>query len=391
MRVDKRINESEHVVGEIKAGKKGVLNGKQDSASIGEKGSAESVSAVSGEIVMEKISNNVEENINKDRIMVEVISAEFIEQESWKVVMDEMRKKMDNLITLQAALRSCWLSQPISMDCIQVMVDSFCNGTRGRPSRGGLPPLTVKGAFGAFRSRSGTWTLLAQTLNLETRTSQYEADRRSGSYTRVLGRRDYRDEGLKTKERERGSPVKEHRQVVFYISEMSPGSSTESYPAFAHIGLRENPGKNLNQISFSLFSNSLVAVVKMVTDQQKAFCVLEYQSTQSIITVQRAFRRQYKGDPPTHQSILLWYRQLKDKGCLCKGKSSGRSGVSAEKVERIREAFARSPQKSTRRASRELDIPHATVWKILRKRLRQKAYRVQMLQHLRPNDLVVRN
>ncbi|KAJ4436812.1 hypothetical protein ANN_16944 [Periplaneta americana] len=30
---------------------------------------------------------------------------------------------------------------------------------------------------------------------------------------------------------------------------MSPGSSTESYPAIAHIGLRENPGKNLNQIS----------------------------------------------------------------------------------------------------------------------------------------------
>ncbi|KAJ4433671.1 hypothetical protein ANN_15981 [Periplaneta americana] len=30
---------------------------------------------------------------------------------------------------------------------------------------------------------------------------------------------------------------------------MSPGSSTESYPAFAHIGLRESPGKNLNQIT----------------------------------------------------------------------------------------------------------------------------------------------
>ncbi|KAJ4443380.1 hypothetical protein ANN_05048 [Periplaneta americana] len=28
---------------------------------------------------------------------------------------------------------------------------------------------------------------------------------------------------------------------------MSPGSSTESYPAFARIGLRENLGKNLNQ------------------------------------------------------------------------------------------------------------------------------------------------
>ncbi|KAJ4437673.1 hypothetical protein ANN_17818 [Periplaneta americana] len=29
---------------------------------------------------------------------------------------------------------------------------------------------------------------------------------------------------------------------------MSPGSNTESYPAFSHIGLRETPGKNLNQI-----------------------------------------------------------------------------------------------------------------------------------------------
>ncbi|KAJ4446752.1 hypothetical protein ANN_13449 [Periplaneta americana] len=30
---------------------------------------------------------------------------------------------------------------------------------------------------------------------------------------------------------------------------MSPGSSTDSYPAFAHIGLRENSGKNLNQVT----------------------------------------------------------------------------------------------------------------------------------------------
>ncbi|KAJ4447114.1 hypothetical protein ANN_09114 [Periplaneta americana] len=31
--------------------------------------------------------------------------------------------------------------------------------------------------------------------------------------------------------------------------EVSPGSSTESRPAFARIGLRENPGKNLNQVT----------------------------------------------------------------------------------------------------------------------------------------------
>ncbi|KAJ4428763.1 hypothetical protein ANN_25756 [Periplaneta americana] len=31
--------------------------------------------------------------------------------------------------------------------------------------------------------------------------------------------------------------------------EINPVSSTESYPAFARIGLRENPGRNLNQIT----------------------------------------------------------------------------------------------------------------------------------------------
>ncbi|KAJ4450788.1 hypothetical protein ANN_02218 [Periplaneta americana] len=35
---------------------------------------------------------------------------------------------------------------------------------------------------------------------------------------------------------------------------MSTGSSTESYPTFAHIGLRENPGKNLNQDSNSEYN-----------------------------------------------------------------------------------------------------------------------------------------
>ncbi|KAJ4439156.1 hypothetical protein ANN_15113 [Periplaneta americana] len=39
--------------------------------------------------------------------------------------------------------------------------------------------------------------------------------------------------------------------VDMYVCEMSPGSSTENYPVFARIGLRENPGKNLNQVTCS--------------------------------------------------------------------------------------------------------------------------------------------
>ncbi|KAJ4434595.1 hypothetical protein ANN_23157 [Periplaneta americana] len=39
------------------------------------------------------------------------------------------------------------------------------------------------------------------------------------------------------------------RSISDNAGEMSPGSNTESYPAFARIGLRENPGKNLNQVT----------------------------------------------------------------------------------------------------------------------------------------------
>ncbi|KAJ4450346.1 hypothetical protein ANN_01766 [Periplaneta americana] len=44
--------------------------------------------------------------------------------------------------------------------------------------------------------------------------------------------------------------------------EMSPESNTESYPAFAHIGLRENPGKNLNQ-SLMLAGNEFQSLVRI--------------------------------------------------------------------------------------------------------------------------------
>ena len=125
---------------------------------------------------------------------------------------------------------------------------------------------------------------------------------------------------------------------------------------------------------------------EMEAKREKSFCVLEYAKCSSVTAVQRSFRRQYGKEPPCKQSILRWYRQFKDTGCLCKGKSTGRPHVSDATVERVRESFVRSPKKSTNRASRELGIPQQTVWKILRRRLEFKPYRVQLLQHLTPDD-----
>lgn len=126
----------------------------------------------------------------------------------------------------------------------------------------------------------------------------------------------------------------------------------------------------------------------MATKQQKAFCVLEFGRTQSIITVQRAFRQQYGINPPSDNNIRRWFHQFRDTGCLCKGKSTGRprTASSAENVAAVQAAFTRSPSKSVRRASNELRMSSTSVWRVLRRRLVMKPYRLQLVQALRRGD-----
>ena len=52
----------------------------------------------------------------------------------------------------------------------------------------------------------------------------------------------------------------------------------------------------------------------------------------------------------------------------------------------MRVAYTRSPKKSSRRASTHLQIPRSTIHKILHRNLRLYAYKVQLLQALKPED-----
>jgi len=70
---------------------------------------------------------------------------------------------------------------------------------------------------------------------------------------------------------------------------------------------------------------------------------LEFAKTESIVTVQWRFRIMYHTEPPTDKTIREWYMKFQQSGCLCAAKRSGRPGPSAETVERVREAFVRSP------------------------------------------------
>ncbi|PSN37745.1 hypothetical protein C0J52_22724, partial [Blattella germanica] len=90
------------------------------------------------------------------------------------------------------------------------------------------------------------------------------------------------------------------------------------------------------------------------------------------------------------KTIHRWYTQFKETSCLCKKKSTGRLSTSPGDVERVRQLYQRSPQKSTHRASRELSMSQPTLWRVLCKRLRFKPYRLQLLQALGPANYITR-
>lgn len=125
----------------------------------------------------------------------------------------------------------------------------------------------------------------------------------------------------------------------------------------------------------------------MWTPQQKVKCVLWLAELKSVTRVRRRFRLEFNVDPPTSKSILQWDRTLKATGTLIPqtGKHS-KNKINEETVDRVRTAFTRSPKKSIRRGSHQLQIPKSTVHDILHKRLKLRAYKLQLLHHIQPND-----
>ena len=73
-------------------------------------------------------------------------------------------------------------------------------------------------------------------------------------------------------------------------------------------------------------------------------------------------------------------------GSILDRKRSGRPSIDEETVDAVLVAFHRSPRKSVRVASNELAIPRSTVHKVLHKRLRLHAYKLQIVQALKPDD-----
>ena len=144
---------------------------------------------------------------------------------------------------------------------------------------------------------------------------------------------------------------------------------------------------------FSCFGFQVFLILSLempYSSVQKAFCVLEYAKTQSFKTVQRAFAQRFEKTRSEKvldkKQIWTWHKKFKEEGCLCRVKGSGRTPISEGNMEQIRRKLVNSPRKSIRRTSFETQIPKSSVWRIVRKRLQMRPYKLQFIQALKADD-----
>ena len=113
---------------------------------------------------------------------------------------------------------------------------------------------------------------------------------------------------------------------------------------------------------------------------------------ESVTETQRLFKRRFNigryDNVPSRNSILRWVNALRTTGSLLKTKPTGpaRTARTPGNVNRVREAITRSPRRSARRHSPELEISQSTVQRILHKDLAFQPHKIITVQQLNPRD-----
>ena len=77
-----------------------------------------------------------------------------------------------------------------------------------------------------------------------------------------------------------------------------------------------------------------------LTSQQRGWCVLKFHKTNSVVTVQHAFKRKFNVDPPTNKSILKWHGNFIERGCICDQRKGPTVGLGASCCSHQRILFA---------------------------------------------------
>jgi len=124
------------------------------------------------------------------------------------------------------------------------------------------------------------------------------------------------------------------------------------------------------------------------TGEERAFAVKAYyQNGESLVPARRAFRTRFsvlRNRPvPSNHAIKTWVAKFEVSGSTSKKRGGSQKTVQPpENIERVREAFERSPGRSAVRHATTLGITPRSMRRILHNDLHYHPYKIKIVQAL---------
>jgi transposase-like protein len=143
-------------------------------------------------------------------------------------------------------------------------------------------------------------------------------------------------------------------------------------------------------------TQSILVAMERWSVEHRAFAVETYfQNNDSVVVTQRIFRHFniHRNDSvSSRNTVLLWGRNFRETASAAKRKPPGTetSLRTPENIERVRQAFVRSPRRSARRNAIALRMSDRTVCLILHEDLNFHPYKMVMAQAINDQDRVNR-
>lgn len=98
--------------------------------------------------------------------------------------------------------------------------------------------------------------------------------------------------------------------------------------------------------------------------------------------VQRMFQARFNKQAPTARILREWEKKVFETGSVLDAPRCGRPATRMMHIAAVRESILRSPQKSFRKRSAELQIPHTTLQKVMKIDLQLQQHQLKQLQQL---------
>ena len=126
--------------------------------------------------------------------------------------------------------------------------------------------------------------------------------------------------------------------------------------------------------------------------KQAAFILSKYEEFKSIKEVQRAFRKEFYPKKPRQVPNILAFtrilKRFKEESALRPRVPAGRSSEPLRNnIDAVKKNFEQNPKCHIREAARVLGLSYGSIWRILRKNLKWKAYRPHLTQCLSPANM----